>query len=120
MAFRFYSVAGAFAINVQKLHLYAYTEDNPVNRTDPSGLYGGPQKLGCDVVGGYGGFFDSPCAKKCCNAHDRCYLEAEDFCDAASWVKRSPPNQCTTCNDAVLGCLADAFKGYLSGRKGCS
>jgi RHS repeat-associated protein len=121
MAFRFYNVAGAFAVNVQKLHLYAYADDNPVNRTDPLGLIAAPQVLGCDVVGGHGGFFDSPCAKKCCNAHDRCYSEATDFCDASTWIAKYPPRpQCDACNAAVLGCLADAFKGYLSGRKGCS
>lgn len=121
MALRFYGVAGALALHVQKLHLYTYAEDNPINRTDPSGLIAAPQSRGCDVVGGHGGFFDSPCAKKCCDAHDQCYTDATDFCDASTWIATYPPRpQCDACNRAVLGCLAEAFKGYISGRKGCS
>lgn len=120
IAIRFYSAAGAIAVNVQEIPLYTYVNDTPVNRIDPSGLRAQPQTPGCDVVGGRGGFFDSPCAVKCCNAHDRCYEEADDFCDQSSWTRWIPPNQCTTCNLGVLRCLADAYMGYLGGRKGCS
>ncbi len=124
MAFGFYQEAvPALGPNPQQLHLYTYANDNPVNRVDPMGLWAVfKQKEGCDVVGGRGGFFDSPCAKECCNEHDRCYEEAIGFCTALSWI--DSPNiwdiSCKVCNAVVVKCLFNAYvNSGGSGRKNC-
>lgn len=123
LALRFYFVVSALAPNQQLLHLYTYTEDNPVNKRDPLGLISGPQAGGCDVVGGGGGFFDSPCAVKCCNEHDRCFERATVRCDMSSWWRYDPyffepATECDACNGGVLICLDKAR--VTGGRKPCS
>ncbi|MBN4054616.1 RHS repeat protein [Nitrospira defluvii] len=118
MAFGFFEVVRSFGVDPQRIHLYSYVHNNPVNLVDPMGLASVPKSPGCDVVGGKGGFFDSPCAKKCCDEHDQCFEDSLEFCTAGSWFRLARPGGCTSCNIEVLGCLADAAGGSGGGRKG--
>ncbi len=118
--FGFYTMTAlsALAPDSQKLHLYTYAENSPVNNIDPEGLRALPQTPGCDVVGAIPGFFQSNCAKKCCNEHDDCYLKAKAWCDANSWLPGTYYSvQCTRCNLRVVVCLSAAL--VIGKRKDC-
>jgi RHS repeat-associated protein len=122
MALKFYQFVGALGPNPQQIHLYTYTNDNPINGTDPLGLAvipnppAGPQNAGCDP-GNWGA--SSPCVPKCCDAHDQCYVD--NRCNAGSWVVGLVPAQCITCNTTVVKCLVrSAISSIGGGRKdGC-
>jgi len=123
---RLYGFASALAVNPQHLHLHAYANDTPLNRTDPEGLRADPQTPGCDVVGGLPAF-GTPCAVKCCNEHDRCFERAYlSLCDQTTWLEMLFPYgryagksrlECYDCNRTVVGCIAKAL--IVGGRKDC-
>ncbi len=114
LRFRFFRAASGLTPNPQQLHLYAYANNDPVDKADPTGLRADPQTPGCDVVGGLPGF-GSPCAVKCCNAHDRCFEQARfSFCDQTTWLEMIFPYgkyggksrlECYDCNRTVARCI---------------
>lgn len=120
MRFGFYDSITAYGSNPQHLQMYVYTNNNPLNNVDSTGLRAGPQSPGCDIYGNVPGFPQSSCAKKCCNDHDDCYINANSWCDATTWIDptasfRRP--DCLRCNRTVVECLAR--NRPTNGRKPC-
>ena len=92
-------------VNPQRMHLYTYTENDPIDKTDPTGLVAAPQIPGCDRIGNW-----NPCMTKCCDEHDKCYERAESWCDESSWREgRVYRPECRDCNLAALRCIARSF-----------
>jgi len=118
---RSYSAAQGVGVNPHLMHLYAYATSNPINRRDPMGLRAAPQAPGCDVVGWWLETIN-PCARSCCNEHDRCYEHASSWCDQSSWLTSfGGPDMyrpdCVECNRTVVSCI---LKGNITGgRKEC-
>jgi RHS repeat-associated protein len=120
--FRYYGVMNSLGVNPQQIHLYAYVHDNPVNKIDPTGLYGVPQIPGCDrPVPDF-----NKCQTKCCDEHDDCYIRAMGYCSATSWLEQFFPYgkygnrnrvECEECNSVALRCYFKAFGQW--GRKDC-
>ncbi len=94
-------------------NLYLYTDNNPVNRTDPLGLFWNgnagagnwPQDMECSSIAK--GFNDNKCTKDCCIEHDKCYQRWE--CNSSSWYGRFPglpiPSVCQLCNLVATACI---------------
>jgi len=87
------------------VNLYAYVENNPVMRIDPSGL------LSWNITYGH---FCGPQTKAgkpppinkvdaCCQTHDNCWERSKCTFAKGSWGARSGP--CKTCNDALCACI---------------
>jgi RHS repeat-associated protein len=111
-----WSAARSTRIDSQRINSYAYTANDPMGKTDPSGLCASPQNPGCDWIPDL-----SPCQIACCNEHDRCY--ERNCCDSTSWGAMFAPHYqqhrpaCHECNAAVVRCIV---KGNTTGgRKGC-
>ncbi|CAG0938909.1 putative deoxyribonuclease RhsB [Gammaproteobacteria bacterium] len=93
---------------------YGYTQQNPLNESDPLGLlfgnpfkYFSPQEKGCDLVGE-----GNECTRKCCDAHDQCY-EA-NRCNMWSWlftggINAGVQSPCTRCNAQVVVCYVRSY-----------
>jgi RHS repeat-associated protein len=107
-----YDEADPIGILRGKNHLYVYVDDQPLSRTDPTGLaWSGnfwpgftPQDGVCSSPAG--GLNSNPCYAQCCAAHDRCYTANQ--CNATSWIGNMLPfvNQaCQRCNEAAAECI---------------
>jgi RHS repeat-associated protein len=97
-------------------NMFVYVQNNPVNRTDPWGLW-----FNGNVDPGYrdqdwictdpAGLLNSNyCTKLCCKMHDLCYKIYK--CNASSWKLSlffPPVAPCQSCNQLVVGCLAAAL-----------
>jgi len=100
-------------VNPQSIPLYTYVYNNPVNKMDPTGLYADPQTRGCDNFPDF-----NPCATKCCDAHDACYLKGYfSRCTQTTWLEQFFPYgryasrtrlECEECNSAAIQCMARA------------
>jgi hypothetical protein len=108
-------------------HLYAYVQNNPVNRVDPKGLesgefggLGGSNGTNTSGNGNFGGGFRDQddkcssitsfmnkqyCKRECCKAHDRCYKQHR--CNASSWIGSltGANGQCNSCNSTAASCI---------------
>ena len=95
-------------------NLYLYTGDNPINRTDPLGLFwngnagGGywPQDMVCSPPAQR--FNNNRCTKNCCIKHDLCYQQYG--CNSTSWYGHFPgplpiPSICQLCNYEAAACI---------------
>jgi hypothetical protein len=118
LALKFFQYAAVMGTNPQLLHPYAYADNDPVNKSDPTGLRASPQTPGCDRVPDL-----TPCVTQCCNDHDRCFQNAPfSWCDESSWrdfFQRPARSRidCLDCNITVAKCLIRSLT--LGGRKDC-
>jgi RHS repeat-associated protein len=109
-------------------HLYAYVQNNPVNRMDSKGLesgeFGGLGGSGGINTGGNGNyrpgfrrqdnicssvasvFNSNRCKRGCCQAHDRCYTQFR--CNSSSWFGNltGANGPCNTCNSTAARCFS--------------
>jgi len=113
----------AVNVNPQLMHLHAYADNDPTNRRDPLGLLSSPQSPGCDWPARPIQWL-SPCAKQCCDTHDRCYTDSFQFCDQNSWKYTlgfkgaRPVVDCDGCNIEVVRCIVKTH--VVGGRKDCA
>ncbi|HPF99800.1 MAG TPA: RHS repeat-associated core domain-containing protein [Kiritimatiellia bacterium] len=85
------------------ISVYRYCLNSPANLVDTVGLWPWthkPQKPGCD---GVPDGFETPCVRRCCDKHDKCY--EQNFCTACSWAVPIPPS-CAGCNARAVACIA--------------
>jgi hypothetical protein len=105
-----------FGTNGELNHLYNYASSDPINKTDPLGLFwnwngnlfpgSGPQDFECSSIAK--GLNKNKCTKECCVEHDKCY--AKYGCNASSWVGGvigviPSPGICQYCNAKAELCM---------------
>jgi hypothetical protein len=114
------------------INLYAYVQDNPVNKYDPNGtnpfqhwpLNGNlwPAYHAQDEVCTTGPFAHTmnsrPCIKKCCKEHDDCYTTYN--CNFTSFLGGLPYSPCHICNSNAEACILTADKSPGVGDCKCS
>lgn len=108
----------SLGVHPQKIHYFTYADDNPINKIDPTGL--AAQVAGCDF---FPDFMETPCVKKCCDAHDDCYQRTP--CTWGTWRNVIPNpgltnRRCDECNSTVAKCIWNALMSdSMSGRSKC-
>jgi len=115
-------------------NFYSYVKNNPVQFTDPTGLYNPFQHWplngnllpipfqkqdGVCTTGPFANTMNSrPCVLNCCKAHDDCYTKYS--CNASSFLGGMPFGPCQFCNYTAENCILFANKSPGGGGCNCS